>query len=70
VAQATIGKGDLPLEYKYEVVDENFKVVCSEKGNRKLNNAAGAKGAVFLMKDEAFNYPNPIFKGAGVAIPG
>ena len=30
----------------------------------------GAGDAKFVVKDEAFNYPNPTFKGAGVAIPG
>jgi hypothetical protein len=68
VAQASIPAGDMPLEYKYEVVDANGNVACSEQGKRKVKLEAG--NAKFVVKDEAFNYPNPVFKGAGVAIPG
>ena len=65
LAQASLAKNELPMEYKYEIVDEGGKVVCSEGGKRKLT----SDGAAFVQKDEAFNYPNPTFKGAGVAIP-
>jgi 4-alpha-glucanotransferase len=69
VAQASVASGDVPLEYKYEVVDSSGGIVCSEKNKRKLERASAAKSARFLVKDEAFAYPNPVFKGAGVAIP-
>ena len=68
VAQASIPARDMPLEYKYEVVDASGTVACSEQGKRKVKLEAG--NAKFVVKDEAFNYPNPVFKGAGVAIPG
>jgi len=68
VAQATVSKSELPMEYKYEVVDKSGDVACSESGKRKVTlDHAGA--ATFIIKDEAFNYPNSVFKGAGVAIP-
>ena len=68
VAQASIPARDMPLEYKYEVVDASGNVACSEQGKRKVK--LEASNAKFVVKDEAFNYPNPVFKGAGVAIPG
>ena len=31
-----MSKNELPMEYKYEIVDAGGKVVCSEGGKRKV----------------------------------
>jgi len=66
IGQTSVGAGELPFEYKYTFLDGSGGVACSEKGNRKATVASGTK---YLLIDEAFNYPNPTFKGAGMAIP-
>eukprot|EP00281_Chroomonas_sp_CCMP1168_P027736 CAMPEP_0206247986 /NCGR_PEP_ID=MMETSP0047_2-20121206/20113_1 /ASSEMBLY_ACC=CAM_ASM_000192 /TAXON_ID=195065 /ORGANISM="Chroomonas mesostigmatica_cf, Strain CCMP1168" /LENGTH=778 /DNA_ID=CAMNT_0053673569 /DNA_START=380 /DNA_END=2716 /DNA_ORIENTATION=+ len=66
VGQVVVDVSDMPLEYKLTIYDANDKEVCSEKDVHKVSAMGGAK---HVVTDHSFNYPNPQFKTAGVAIP-
>mmetsp|Transcript_59783 Transcript_59783/g.140742 ORF Transcript_59783/g.140742 Transcript_59783/m.140742 type:complete len:838 (-) Transcript_59783:164-2677(-) len=66
IGQTVVAKSAIPFEYKYTILDASGGVANSEGGNRKAHMDTDAK---FLLIDEAYNYPNPTFKGAGMAIP-
>jgi len=67
IGQATVPKGQLPFEYKYCIRDANGGVACKEKDAHVAT--VGHSDAKFMVRDEAFSYPNPVFKSSGVSVP-
>ena len=70
-----VGKSDLseenfPLAYKYGIYNKKDKrLVGFENGKNRLIHGEMAKKKLNVLHDGFINFPNNVWKGAGVAIP-
>jgi 4-alpha-glucanotransferase len=63
----TLPATDLPFEYNMVILDESGNALCEEKEGHKVS--AVVAGSKRVVTDTTFNYPDPTYKTAGVAVP-
>ena len=62
-------RADRPFEYKFALVDTEGKILLWEEGGNRFFGETPGKGVHIAVNDLSVSFPQPYWRGAGVAVP-